>query len=102
MDTIEIPKKLSYHEKIQFFQDEIVKKQLSKFNLTWDEFKEIQKTNPNWEKEYMLTEKEYQDLEDLAYSLLKRLFKWNKSNCQREWSWFSLNNTLSVKYDNDI
>ena len=70
--------------------------------MTWDEFKEIQKTNPNWEKEYMLTEKEYQDLEDLAYSLLKRLFKWNKLTCQKEWAWFSLNNTLSVKYDNDI
>ena len=90
----------SFKEKAELFQKEVIKKQLDIYNLTWDEFRELQKTNPNWENEYVLTDEQYKELEKYSIDLMRKIFKWNKRVCQLEWSWFSLNNTLPVEYEN--
>lgn len=100
---IEIPKKMSFHDKCNWFQEIIINKQLEKYNLTWEQFKENQKENPNYnidfDKEKFLTKEEYDELADFGISLLQKLFRWNKKMSQKEWSWFSLNNTLRVKWE---
>jgi hypothetical protein len=92
-----IPKGLSRDYKMKLFQEIITQRQLDLFGLNLKEFRLIQSTNANWEKEYVLTHKQYKDLTNFAIKLLKRLFRWNKKICSREWSWFALNNTLSVR-----
>lgn len=95
---IDIPKKMSKKEKVVWFQSVIINEQLKYFNLNWDEFKKIQESNKNWEKEYRLTKEQYNEIETFALLLLNKLFKWNKTVCQKEWSWFSLNNTLMADF----
>lgn len=99
VSEIDVPRQLSREAKILVFDDIIVKKQLDLFGLSRSDFVRIKEADPNWSQNYVLTEQQYDDLKKFAMKLLKKLFRWNQKICYKEWSWYALNNTLSIKYE---
>jgi hypothetical protein len=96
----DIPKRMNRDKKSEFFQSIMVQRQLDLFGLTWEQVKELEKGDPEWfKKGYLLTEKQYDDLKKVGITLIGKLFKVPRQMCEKEWSWWALNNTLSVNFN---